>query len=70
MKKTKIYDIIYYKKSVVRGGKMTNKEAMEYAIHSNELAGHVFTEEEIEFLMSVAEGKITVEKAIEEIKNR
>lgn len=41
-----------------------NKELMEYAIHTNELEGHIFTEEDIEFLMSVAEGKMTVKKAI------
>lgn len=47
-----------------------NRKLMEYAIHTNVLEGHVFTDEDIEFLMSVAEGKMTVEKAIEEIKNR
>lgn len=41
-----------------------NKKLMEYAIHTNELEGHVFTEEDVEFLMNVAERKMTVEKAI------
>ena len=41
-----------------------NRELMEYAIHTNELEGHTFTEEDIEFLMNVAEGKMTVEEAI------
>lgn len=43
---------------------MNKIEAMEYAIHTNELEGHIFTEKDIEFLMSVAEGKMTVEEAI------
>ncbi len=28
------------------GDKMTNKEKFEYVIHTNELEGHIFTEEE------------------------
>lgn len=49
---------------------MTDKEAMEYAIHSNVLEGYVYTEEQIEFLMNVAEGKITVEEAIKIISEK
>lgn len=49
---------------------MTDKEAMEYAIHSNVLEGYVYTEEQIEFLMSIAEGKITVEEAIKIISEK
>lgn len=47
-----------------------NKESifsMEYAIHSNELEGNDFTEKEIEFLLKVALGEISTEKAIKEI---
>lgn len=47
-----------------------NKESifsMEYAIHSNELEGNDFTEKEIEFLLKVALGEISIEKAIKEI---
>lgn len=40
---------------------------MEYAIHSNELEGNDFTEKEIEFLLKVALGEISTEKAIKEI---
>ncbi|NME35171.1 MULTISPECIES: antitoxin VbhA family protein [Fusobacterium] len=47
-----------------------NIEAMSYAIHSNELAGFVYTKEELAFLSDVAEEKITVEEAIEIIKNK
>ncbi len=41
-----------------------NRELMKYAIHTNVLEGYVFTEENINFLMSVAEGKMTIEEAI------
>lgn len=41
--------------------------SMEYAIHSNELEGNDFTEKEIEFLLKVALGEISTEKAIKEI---
>ena len=47
-----------------------NKESifsMEYAIHSNELEGNDFTEKEIEFMLKVALGEISTEKAIKEI---
>ncbi|WP_302463337.1 antitoxin VbhA family protein [Phocaeicola plebeius] len=47
---------------------MTEKEknikAMEYAIHSNELEGHKYTDKEKDFLMSVAEEKIFIEEAV------
>ena len=47
-----------------------NKESissMEYVIHSNELEGNDSTEKEIEFLLKVALGEISTEKAIKEI---
>ena len=50
--------------------KMTEKEkqkrmeAMKYAIHSNELEGHKYTDKEKDFLMSVAEEKISIEEAV------
>lgn len=47
---------------------MTEKEknikAMEYAIHSNELEGHKYTDKEKDFLMSVACDELTVEEAV------
>ncbi len=36
---------------------MTNKEKFEYVIHTNELEGYIFTEEEKEIIRKVAEGK-------------
>lgn len=56
--------------------KMTEKEkqkrmeAMKYAIHSNELEGHKYTDKEKDFLMSVAEEKISIEEAIKTILNK
>lgn len=47
-----------------------NRELMEYAIHTNVLEGHTFTEEDIEFLMNVAEEKMTVEEAINIVLER
>lgn len=47
-----------------------NREAMEYAIHSNLLEWYIYTEEQIEFLMSIAKGKITVEEAIKIISEK
>lgn len=50
--------------------KMTEKEkqkrmeAMKYAIHSNELEGHKYTDKEKDFLMSVACDELTVEEAV------
>ena len=37
---------------------------MQYAIHTNELEGFVYEPEEIEFLMNVAEGKMSIEEAL------
>ena len=55
---------------------MTEKERnqnikyMEYAIHSNELEGQKYTDKEKDFLMSVAEEKISIEEAIKTILNK
>ena len=43
--------------------KQKRMEAMKYAIHSNELEGHKYTDKEKDFLMSVAEEKIFIEEA-------
>lgn len=40
------------------------KKHMQYAIHTNELEGFVYEPEEIEFLMNVAEGKMSIEEAL------
>lgn len=42
-----------------------NKKMMRYAIHTNEIEGYEYTEEETELLMAVAEEKITIKKALE-----
>lgn len=44
---------------------MTNKEIYEYIIHTNELAGHVFTEEEKEIIRKVVEGEMSSKEALE-----
>lgn len=44
--------------------KQKRMEAMKYAIHSNELEGHKYTNKEKDFLMSVAEEKISIEEAV------
>lgn len=44
---------------------MTNKEKFEYVIHTNELEGHIFTEEEKEIIRKVAEGEISSKEALE-----
>lgn len=41
--------------------------SMEYTIHSNELEGNDSTEKDIEFMLKVALGEISTEKAIKEI---
>lgn len=50
--------------------KQKRMEAMKYAIHSNELEGHKYTDKEKDFLMSVAEEKISIEEAIKTILNK
>lgn len=52
----------YYGK---KGDKMTNKEKFEYVIHTNELEGHIFTEEEKEIIRKVAEGEMSSKEALE-----
>ena len=44
---------------------MTNEEMFEYVIHTNELEGHTFKEEEKEIIKKVAEGKISSKEALE-----
>lgn len=46
---------------------MTNREMMKYAMHSNEIEGHIFTDEEREYLMKVADSKISVNTALKKI---
>ena len=46
---------------------MTDREMMLYAIHSNEIEGHIFTDEEREYLMQIADGKISVNTALKKI---
>lgn len=51
--------------------KQKRMEAMKYAIHSNELEGHKYIDKEKDFLMSVAEEKISIEEAVKIIlKNK
>lgn len=50
--------------------KQKRMEAMKYAIHSNELEGYKYTDKEKDFLMSVAEEKISIEEAIKTILNK
>ena len=52
----------YYAK---RGDKMINKEKFEYVIHTNELEGYIFTEEEKEIIRKVAEGEMSSKEALE-----
>lgn len=42
-----------------------NKKMMKYAMHTNEIEGYNYTEDERNLLMAVAEEKITVKKALE-----
>ena len=44
---------------------MTNKEKFAYVIHTNELEGHIFSEEEKEIIRKVAEGKISSKEVLE-----
>lgn len=44
---------------------MTNKEKFEYVIHTNELEGHIFTEEEKVIIRKVAEGEMSSKEALE-----
>ena len=44
---------------------MYSKESVEYAIKTNELEGAVYTEDDKKFLFSVADGKITIEEALQ-----
>lgn len=41
---------------------MSSQEKFEYVIHTNELEGHQFTEEEKEIIRKVAFGEITTIK--------
>ena len=43
---------------------MTNEEKFKYVIHTNELEGHTFTEEEKEIIKKVAYGKISSKEAL------
>ena len=44
---------------------MSSQEKFEYVIHTNELEGHQFTEEEKEIIRKVAFGEITSRQALE-----
>ena len=44
---------------------MSSEEKFEYVIHTNELEGHQFTEEEKELIRKVAFGEITSRQALE-----
>lgn len=44
---------------------MSSEEKFEYVIHTNELEGHQFTEEEKEIIRKVAFGEITSRQALE-----
>lgn len=44
---------------------MINKEKFEYVIHTNELEGYIFTEEEKEIIRKVVEGEISSKEALE-----
>lgn len=44
---------------------MTNQEKFEYVIHTSELEGHEFTEEEKEIIRKVSNGELSYSKAIE-----
>lgn len=44
---------------------MTKQEMFEYVIHTNELEGHQFTEEEKEIIRKVAFGEISSRQALE-----
>lgn len=44
-----------------------NIEAMEYAIHSNEISGNFSTEEDLENLFKVAFGEISTEEFLKKI---
>lgn len=43
---------------------MSSQEKFEYVIHTNELEGHQFTEEEKEIIRKVAFGEITFCQAL------
>lgn len=43
---------------------ITNEEIFEYVIHTNELEGHTFTEEEKDIIKKVAYGKISSKEAL------
>ena len=45
--------------------KMTNQEKFEYVIHTIELEGHEFTEEEKEIIRKVSKGELSYSKALE-----
>ncbi|WP_177162002.1 hypothetical protein [uncultured Fusobacterium sp.] len=57
----KILDKKLIKKKIL----MTNEEMFEYVIHTNELEGHTFKEEEKEIIKKVAEGKISSKETLE-----
>lgn len=44
---------------------MTDLEKFEYVIHTNELEGHTFTEEEKAIIKKVACGEMTSKEALE-----
>ena len=44
---------------------MSSEEKFEYVIHTNELEGHQFTDEEKEIIRKVAFGEISYSKALE-----
>lgn len=54
------------KESLNNGGiEMTNQEMFEYVIHTNELEGHIFTEEEKEIIRKVAYVELSSSEALE-----
>lgn len=48
-----------------KGDKMTNQEKFEYVIHTSELEGHEFTEEEKEIIRKVTYGELSYTEALE-----
>ena len=54
----------YFEIEMTEKEKQKRIEAMKYAIHSNELEGHKYTDKEKDFLMSVACDELTVEEAV------
>nr|CRY95010.1 hypothetical protein [uncultured prokaryote] len=48
--------------------KEKNIKAMRYAIHSNELEGYIYTDEEKEILFKITTGELTVDEALKIFK--